>query len=188
MLTGWDIDILTEAEESEKRTEEFRTRSALFMEALDVDDVIAHLLVAEGFSRVEEIAETPINELNDIEGFEEEISNELQNRAKAWMEMKQKELEEKQQELGIQDDLIAFEGLRPDLIMKLGENEVKSLDDLADLAADELIEILGSDKITTAQANEIIMKAREHWFEDEVSSEEAPENETEEKETSSSAA
>ncbi len=172
MLTGWDIDILTEAEESERRAEEFRTRSALFIEALDVDDVIAHLLVAEGFSRVEEIAETPIHELNDIEGFEEEISTELQNRAKLWVEEKQRELREKQEELGLQDDLITFEGLRPDWIMKLGENGVKCLDDLADLAADELIEVLGSNKITTSQANELIMRAREHWFAEEASEDE----------------
>ncbi len=183
ILTGWDIDILTEAEESERRSEEFRTRSSLFMEALDVDDVIAHLLVAEGFSSVEEIAETPLAELNDIEGFEEEISAELQNRANNWITQKEQELREKQDELGIQEDLITFDGLRPDWIMKLGENEVKSLDDLADLAADELIEILGSDKITTAQANDIIMKAREHWFADE----ETDENTTD-TETSSSAA
>jgi N utilization substance protein A len=77
ILSGWDIDILTEAEESARRAEELKTRSALFIEALDVDDVIAHLLVAEGFATVEEIAETPIEELNTIEGFEEEISTEL---------------------------------------------------------------------------------------------------------------
>ncbi len=185
ILTGWDIDILTEAEESEKRSEEFRTRSTLFMEALDVDDVIAHLLVAEGFSSVEEIAQTPLAELNMIEGFEEEISLELQNRAEAWVGEKKKELEEKQHELGLQDDLIAFEGLRPEWIMKLGENGIKSLDDLADLAADELIELLGEDRITTSQANEIIMKAREHWFEEE---ETANDSDNSEKETSNSAA
>src|SRR5690606_33384978 len=81
ILTGLDIDILTEAAESARRAEEFKTRSSLFIEALDVDDVIAHLLVAEGFAKVEEIVETPIDELNQIEGFEEEISKELQNRA-----------------------------------------------------------------------------------------------------------
>lgn len=173
ILTGWDIDILTEAEESERRAEEFNTRSALFIEALDVDDVIAQLLVVEGFATVEEIAETPIKELNDIEGFEEEISSELQNRAKSWVEGKDKELAEKQSKLGIQEDLITLEGLTPDWILKLGENEIKSRDDLADLASDELIEILGDDRVTNAQANEIIMKAREHWFtNDETASDE----------------
>jgi len=89
MLTGWDIDIMTEEQESERRAEEFNTRSSLFIEALDVDDVIAHLLVAEGFTTVEEIAETPIEELNEIEGFEDEISSELQERAKTWLTKKQ---------------------------------------------------------------------------------------------------
>ena len=141
-LVGWYIDILTEAQESERRAEEFKTRSALFMEALDVDDVIAHLLVAEGFTKVQEISETPIEELNQIEGFEEEVSIELQNRATAYLEAKQKELDEKQAELGIADDLMTAKGLTPAQIIKLGEGEVKTLDDLADLAADELQELL----------------------------------------------
>ncbi len=171
ILTGWDIDILTEAEESERRAEEFKTRSALFIEALDVDEVIAHLLVAEGFSRVEEIVDTPVYELNQIEGFEEEISIELQNRAKAWIDAKSKELAEKQQELGIQDDLVALEGLRPDWILALGENGVKTLDDLADLATDELVEILGESVIAHSEAEEVIMRARAHWFEGEDATE-----------------
>ena len=167
MLVGWDIDILTEAEESERRAEEFKTRSALFIEALDVDEVIAHLLVAEGFRSVEEIVETPVDELNQIEGFEEEISVELQNRAAAWLEAKQKELDEKQAALGIKDDLMTAKGLTPAQILKLGEGEIKSLDDLADLAADELVEALGEDQITERDANKVIMAAREHWFAEE---------------------
>lgn len=167
ILVGWDIDILTEAEESERRAEEFKTRSTLFIEALDVDEVIAHLLVAEGFRSVEEISETPVEELNQIEGFEEEVSAELQNRAKVYLETKAKELAEKQAELGIKDDLIAAEGLTPAQIIKLGEGEVKTLDDLADLAADELVELLGEDQITMKAANDVIMAARAHWFEEE---------------------
>lgn len=168
ILVGWDIDILTEAEESERRAEEFRTRSSLFIEALDVDDVIAHLLVAEGFTSVEEIAETPIEELNQIEGFEEEISTELQNRARNWLAAKQKEFEQKQSELGIKDDLASLPGLTPEQIVILGEKGVKTLDDLADLAGDELVEMLGEGQITDKEANEIIMAARAHWFEDEA--------------------
>ncbi|MCB1556228.1 MAG: transcription termination/antitermination protein NusA, partial [Alphaproteobacteria bacterium] len=137
ILTGWDIDILTEEEESRRRAEEFQKRSALFIEALDVDEVIAHLLVAEGFTRIEEIAETPIDELNEIEGFEEEISQELQNRAINWLDMKAKELSDKQEALGIADDLMGMEALTPDTIIKLGEKGIKTLDDLADLAGDE---------------------------------------------------
>lgn len=167
MLTGWDIDILTEAEESERRAEEFKVRSGLFIEAMDVDDVIAHLLVAEGFSTIEEIVETPIDELNQIEGFEEEISTELQNRAIAFLEAKAAELAEKQGEFGMEDDLITLEGLTPDQFIKLGEAGIKTRDDLADLAADELVEIIGADRMTEAQANDIIMVARAHWFADE---------------------
>lgn len=166
MLSGWDLDIMTEAEESERRAEEFNTRSALFMEALDVDDVIAHLLVVEGFTSVEEIVETPVEELNAIEGFEEEISLELQNRAKAFLDEKQKELDAKQKELGLQDDLMTAEGLRSDQIVKLGEQGIKSLEDLADLAGDELTEMLGENQLTGQEANDVIMKAREDlgWF------------------------
>ncbi|MGB0719664.1 MAG: transcription termination factor NusA [Bdellovibrionales bacterium] len=167
MLTGWDIDIMTEAEESERRAEEFKVRSTLFIEALDVDEVIAHLLVAEGFTNIEEIAETPIDELNEIEGFEEELSIELQNRALAYLEAKQKELAEKQGELGLQDDLIAFEGLTPAQILVVGEKGIKTLDDLADLAGDELVELLGEGQLTEKEANNVIMAARAHWFEGE---------------------
>lgn len=167
ILTGWDIDILTEQAESERRAEEFNTRSSLFMEALDVDDVIAHLLVAEGFTSVEEIIETPVDELNEIEGFEEEISLELQSRAQSWLDAKAQELKEKQSEYKIADDLMQAEGLRADQIIKLGECGVKTLDDLADLAADELVEMLGANQITQKAANEVIMKAREHWFTEE---------------------
>jgi N utilization substance protein A len=171
MLTGWDIDIMTEAEESERRAQEFQTRSTLFITALDVDEVIAHLLVAEGFTKVEEIAETPIEELNQIEGFEEEVSIELQNRALAFLEEKAKELAAKQAELGIADDLMTAEGLRPDQILALGEKGVKTLDDLADLAGDELIEMLnealGENQLTFKAANEVIMAARAHWFAEE---------------------
>ena len=181
-LLGWDIDILTEAEESERRQKEFNTRAAIFMEGLDVDDVIAHLLVAEGFTSIEEIVETPLEEFNQIEGFSEEISEELQNRAKAHIEEKQKELKARQKELGIKDDLIEMEGMRASHAIILGENDVKSKDDLADLAGDELLEILGEDKITLPEANALIMKAREDWFTDEKTAEEtSAEEETDSK-------
>ncbi len=165
ILTGWDIDIMTEEEESQRRAEEFQKRSSLFITALDVDEVIAHLLVAEGFSSIQEIAETPVEELNSIEGFEEEISQELQNRANTWLEEQEKQLREKQAELGIADDLVEFEGLTPDIIIKLGENGVKSRDDLADLATDELTEILGEETMAASDAEKLIMRARAHWFE-----------------------
>jgi len=167
ILTGWDIDIMTEAEESERRAEEFKVRSTLFMAAMDVDDVIAHLLVAEGFTTIEEIVETAIDELNQIEGFEEDVSIELQNRAIAWLENNAKELEGKRQKLGIADDLMEMEGIAPEHLVKMGENDIKTRDDLADLAGDELVELLGEGQMTVVAANELIMEARAHWFAEE---------------------
>lgn len=167
ILTGWYIDILTEEEETKRRQEEFNTRSALFIEALDVDDVIARLLIAEGFTKVEEIAETSVSEMASIEGFSEEIGAELKARAENWLAAKEAELKARQKELGLTDDLVNFEGLGVDQLVKLGQAGVKTLDDLADLAGDELVEILGSDTMTESAANGLIMKAREHWFADE---------------------
>lgn len=173
MLSGWDIDILTEAEESERRTEEFNKRSGLFIQALDVDEVLAHLLVAEGFRTLEEISETPMDEYLQIEGFNEDIAIELKNRANAWLDEQHAILVTRQKELGISDDLAQFDGLGSDMIVKLGENGVKTLDDLADLAGDELVEILGSGAMTVTEANALIMRARAHWFDDEESGSEA---------------
>jgi len=167
ILTGWDIDIMTDEQESTRRTEEFETRSALFIEALDVDEVIAQLLVVEGFTSVEEISETPIEELSEIEGFEEEIAAELQQRAANWLAKKLEELTSKQEELKISDDLMRAEGLRPEHILILGEKDIKTLDDLADLAGDELVEMLGENQMNAQEANDVIMKAREHWFAEE---------------------
>jgi N utilization substance protein A len=167
MLCGWDIDIMTEAEESARRAEETRTRSALFIQALDVDEVIAHLLVAEGFTNVEEIADTSVDEMMQIQGFDEEVAAELINRAQSWLDEQQKQLEEQSQKLGIQEDLLTMEGLSPAQIIKLGEGGVKSRDDLADLATDELVEMLGADSITTKNAESLIMQARAHWFNEE---------------------
>ncbi|MFC7334891.1 transcription termination factor NusA [Rhodocista pekingensis] len=166
MLTGWDIDIMTEKEESDRRQEEFRTRSQLFMEALDVDDVIAHLLVAEGFTSVEEIAFVDLDELTAIDAFDEDVAAELQNRAQAFLEEQNAKLEEKRRALGVDDDVAAMEALTPAMLVKLGENGVKTLDDLADLAGDELSEIVGKDALSVDDANAVIMAARAHWFAD----------------------
>ena len=167
MLTGWDIDILTEAEESERRTEETKTRSALFIEALDVDDVIAHLLVAEGFTSVEEIAYTEIDELAQIEGFDEEIAAELRDRALSFLEQRDAALHEQRVALGVTDEVAAVEGLTPTMLVALGGKDVKTLDDLGDLATDELVEIVGADAMNSEDAERIIMAARAHWFTDE---------------------
>src|ERR1700728_748977 len=148
MLTGWDIDILTEAEESARRVEETKTRSALFIEALDVDDVIAHLLVAEGFASVEEIAYTEIEELAQIEGFDEDVAAELRDRALTYLEQRDAALSEQRVALGVSDEVAAVEGLSPTMLVALGEKEVKTLDDLGDLATDELVEIVGAEAMT----------------------------------------
>jgi N utilization substance protein A len=168
MLTGWDIDILTEAEESERRSEEMKTRSALFIEALDVDDVIAHLLVAEGFASVEEIAFTDVEELAQIEGFDEDVATELRDRALSYLERRDAELSEERKTLGVTDEIANLEGFTPTMLVALGRAGVKTLDDLGDLATDELMEIVGKDAITAEAAESIIMAARAHWFEDET--------------------
>ncbi len=166
-LTGWDIDILTEAEESDRRNEEFRTRSQEFIEALDVDDVIAHLLVAEGFSSVEEVAFLPRSELASIEGFDEEVAEELRERARLFLAERDRDLDERRRALGVADDLAALSGLTPTLLVALGEKGIKTLDDLADLASDELLEIVPEGALTAEEADAIIMAARAHWFDDE---------------------
>ena len=171
-LLGANIDVLTEEQERERRANENKVRTQRFMEALDVDDMIAHLLIAEGFSTVDEIAEAEQSELAEIDGFDEDIAAELQNRAQEFVANRNKEFAAKSKELKIDASLESVAGLDQGMIIKLAENGVKNIDDLADLAADELIEFLGSDTITEAEANEIIMAAREHWFEDENKTEE----------------
>jgi N utilization substance protein A len=166
-LTTWDIDILTEQEESDRRNEEFRIRSKMFIDLLDVDDVIAHLLIAEGFSSVEEVAFVPLEDLTEIEGFDESVAAELQQRARTALEELDQRNDERRRELGVTDELAALEGLNSTMLVMLGEKGVKTLDDLGDLAGDELIEILGKDKMTPDEANAVIMAARAHWFEGE---------------------
>jgi transcription termination/antitermination protein NusA len=163
-LTRWDIDILTEAEESERRQEEFRRRSGLFVEALDVDDMIAGLLVTEGFTTVEELAFTPIDEVAAIEGFDESVAEELVRRAESFLAQRDNELNDKRVELGVGDDVASIETLTPQMLVALGEKGVKTLDDLGDLASDELIEIVGADNMDEPTANDVIMAARAHWF------------------------
>jgi N utilization substance protein A len=163
MLTGWDIDIMTEKEESERRNEEVRSRSELFIEALDVDELIAHLLVGEGFTSLEEVAEVETEELAGIEGFDEDVAGELQNRARVFLEQRDVADTEKRITLGVEDAVAALPHLKSRMLVKLGEKGAKTLDDVADLAADELIEIIG--ELSEEEANETIMAARAHWFE-----------------------
>ncbi len=170
-LTGWDIVIMTEDEESERRQEEFRTRSQMFIDALEVDDVLAHLLVTEGFSSVEEVAFVPIEDLFSIEGFDEDLGTELRNRALNHLAEQEEKFTQRRLELGVSDEIVAIPGLSGAMVVTLGEAGIKALDDLADLAADELIDaedgLLREFQLTQDEADAIIMAARAHWFEDE---------------------
>ncbi|GGJ26383.1 transcription termination factor NusA [Neoroseomonas lacus] len=168
-LTRYDIDILTEAEESERRQEEFRKRTGLFVEALDVDDVIAGLLVQEGFGTIEDIVTVEDEELAEIEGFDESVAAELKRRAGTFIEKRDNELDDKRRELGVDDVLSEIGGFSPAMMVTLGEKGVKGLEDLADLAGDELIEILGTEVVDEETANAIVMEARRRagWLGDE---------------------
>lgn len=163
-LLGCDIDVLTEEQEQERRSNENKVRSQRFMEVLDVDELLAHLLIAEGFSNVDEIAMVNTNELAEIEGFDEEIAAELQRRAKEYVEKRNQEFAEKSKKMGLDEKLQTIEGLDKDMLMTLADNNIRTIDDLADLASDELIEILGEDILSVNEAEKVIMAARAHWF------------------------
>ena len=166
-LLGCDIDVLTEEQEQERRSNENKVRSQRFMEVLDVDEMIAHLLIAEGFSNVDEIAMVDLSELSSIEGFDEEVARELQSRAREYVEKRNKEFAEKSKSLGIDEKLQSIEGLDKDMLLVLANNNIRTIDDLADLATDELVEILGEDTLSIKEAEKVIMAARAHWFEEE---------------------
>ncbi|MFM7083536.1 MAG: transcription termination factor NusA [Hyphomicrobium sp.] len=138
-LTGWDIDILTEVEESERREKERVERSQNFMQALDVDEFIASLLVAEGFASVEEVAYIDISEIANIEGFTEETAQEIQSRAREFLEKQEAERDARRRELGVSDDLVKVSGVTNAMLVVFGENNIKTLEDLADCATDDLI-------------------------------------------------
>ena len=163
-LTGWTIDIMTEAEESERRQEEFMAQSQRFMEALDVDDTLAHLLVAEGFTELEEIAYVEPEELLQVEGFDEGLVEELQRRASDFLDAEAREADEKRIALGVEDDLADMEGLTPQMLVVLGEAEIKTLEDFAGCAADELTSsddgILKKFPLEEQEASDMIMTAR----------------------------
>lgn len=138
-LTGWDIDILTEQEESERRQKEFVQRTELFMNALNVDETVGQLLASEGFRNVEELAYVELAELASIEGFDEDTAGEIQSRALEHLAAVEAELDEKRRALGVEDDLREVEGITTSMMVALGENDVKSVEDLAGCATDDLI-------------------------------------------------
>jgi len=169
-LSGWDIVILTEEEESERRQEEFRVRTQLFIDALGVDDVLSHLLVTEGFTSIEEIAYVPVEDLLGIEGLDDDLVTELRARAEQYIADRELQAEETRKELGVSDDVAQIEGLSASMLVVLGKEDIKTLDDLGDLSADELISgedgILREFGLNEDEANSIIMAARAHWFDD----------------------
>lgn len=158
-LTGWQINIMTPAESAQKQAEESSVVRQLFMAKLDVDEEVADILIEEGFSSLEEVAYVPLQEMLEIEAFDEDTVNELRNRARdvlLTMELAKEEKVEK-----VSQDLRDLEGLTPELIGKLAEGNIQTRDDLAELAVDELVEMTG---VNEEQAKALIMKAREHWF------------------------
>ena len=173
-LCGWDIDILTEDQESERRQKEFQERTNLFMEALDVDELLSQLLVTEGFTDINELAFVDLKEISNIAGFDEDTAEEIQARAVDFLNKENKELEEKCNELGVTDDLLEVEDLSLKMIVTLGENDVKTLEDFAYCSSDDLLgwdEIVEGEKkreegilegfdMSISQANDLIMSAR----------------------------
>lgn len=201
-LTGHQIDILTEEESSEKRSKEFAERSKMFEEELDVDETLSQLLVAEGFAELEEVAYVDLSELASIEGFDGDLAEELQSRALEALERQEAAHREVRRGLGVEDALAEIPHLTEAMLVTLGKAGIKTLDDLADLATDELIAkkreaprrrnndaagppqrrpqretdkggVLGEYGLSEERGNEIIMAARAHWFEDEPTEEAA---------------
>ncbi|MFZ4532827.1 MAG: transcription termination factor NusA [Alsobacter sp.] len=180
-LTGWDIDILTEAEESERRQKEFQSRTAVFMDALDVDEVVGQLLASEGFRSVEELAYVEPAELASIEGFDDDTAAEIQARAQDYLNRIEAAFDAQRVELGVADELREVEGVTTEMMVKLGENDVKTIEDLAGCATDDLLgwsERNGTETIRHAgyldgialsreEAEAIVMAARVHagWIE-----------------------
>lgn len=192
-LTGWEIDILTEQQESEQRQKEFAERTEKFMNALDVDEFIAQLLASEGFTSVNEVAFVDPSEISSIEGFDEDTAEEIQTRAREHIEQREAELQKRCEELGIKDDLREVEGLSIEMLVALGENEVRNVEELAECATDDLIGwterkdgevtkyegFLDGFNLRKFQAEEMIMQARVKagWISEEDLKADEPEEE-----------
>ena len=160
-LTGWNIDVMNETEEQEKRSREFKEKTELFMKGLDVDEMVSSMLITDGFRTIEEIAFVDLAELASIEGFDMELATELQSRARSYLDKLEQDYKNQGAALGMKDDLMSFDFLKRDTILKLGAAGIRSLEDLADLASDELVEILGADNMSERLSGRVVMKARE---------------------------
>jgi len=165
-VIGWRIEIITESEQEKKSQEEHDHLSMLFVKALDVDDAIVSVLVTEGFTAIEEVAYIDLEDMVSIEDFDEAIAQELIVRAKKYLEETHKAFVSEAKKHKVTKDLIEFQPLSDVLKKQLVENGIKTLDQLADLAGDELLDIVG-DALTLNEANKVIMAAREHWYKDE---------------------
>ncbi|MGV0820532.1 transcription termination factor NusA [Martelella sp. AMO21009] len=192
-LTGWDIDIMTENEESERRQKEFNERSQLFMDALDVDEMVGQVLASEGFAAIEELAYVDLDEISSIEGFDEETAQEIQMRAREHLERLEAELDEKRRELGVSDDLRQIDGMTLAMMVALGEDDIKTMEDFAGCAADDLIGwterqngqtkrfdgTLSSFALSRVEAENMIMQARlaAGWITEEDLAADLPEEE-----------
>ncbi len=182
-LSGWNLDILTEEQESERRQQEFRERSELFMTGLDVDEMVAQLLVSEGFETMEEVGYVELEELSSIEGFDEETAQELQTRAREYLERIAAEQNAKRIELGVEDGVLEVEGITLPMAVIFGENEIQTVEDVAGLVPDDLtgyVEFKDGEKIrepglfegmkfSSEDATDLIMRARVHagWISEE---------------------
>jgi len=182
-LSGWALDILTEEQESERRQQEFRERSALFMEGLDVDEMVAQLLVSEGFETMEEVGYVELDELTSIEGFDEETATELQTRAREYLETIAQEQNAKRVELGVEDGVLDIEGVTLPMTVIFGENDIFTVEDVAGLVPDDLtgyVEYKDGAKVrepglfegmkfSNEEASDMIMRARVHagWISEE---------------------
>jgi len=170
-LIGWDIEILGEGEEQERRATEYNNTLELFTKSLNVEEIIAQLLVAEGFATVEEIAYVPFEELAAVEGFDEDLAEEIRNRAVQYLEAQLAELEEKLDKLGVAEDMYTLPGIEeetidPQVILKLAENKIVTRDDLGDLSTDEFIELVPNSGMNEDEINNLIMTCRAAWFDE----------------------
>jgi len=199
-LTGWTIDILTEEQESERRQTEFNERSQLFMKSLDVDEMIAQLLTSEGFETTEEVAFVEATEISAIEGFDEDTANELQMRAREHLEAEAAKLDTKRKELGVEDKLLELPFLNLSMVVRLGEADIKTVEDFAGLIPDDLrgwfenkdgervreTGVFEKEKLSPEDASAMIMQARvaAGWISEEeyaqILADEAAPEETEE--------
>ncbi|USO01245.1 MAG: transcription termination/antitermination protein NusA [Alphaproteobacteria bacterium] len=167
-LVGFDIDVLTEAQESERRSQNLKARTELFTSVLDVDDVIAHILAVEGFVSIEDIVMSDTSEIAAIEGFDDNVAAEIQARANVYLVKKNEDLRAKLKEMKVNDDLLDVEGVSLGMVHTLATKNILSRDALAELAGDELRETLKEHNLSHDVSNEIIMKARAHWFDEDA--------------------